>query len=116
MVGPLPVTHHGRLEVVNAINLAVFRGELESAKAITAQSWFAEDFARGQLTQVDILWRAALDQAAELSRTHTPRLGTRSLDVLHVACALELRLRNFLTFDSRQGKLAAAAGLKPVRL
>jgi predicted nucleic acid-binding protein len=39
-----------------------------------------------------------------------------SLDVLHVACALELKLPHFLTFDERQLKLAKAAGLKAVRL
>lgn len=30
------------------------------------------------------------------------RVRTRSLAVLHVACARELRLRYFLTFDERQ--------------
>ena len=37
---------------------------------------------------VDLLWRRALKHAAELSREHTPKLGTRTLDVLHVATAL----------------------------
>ena len=37
------------------------------------------------------------------------------MDVLHVACALELRLPYFLTFDERQRKLAAAVRLRPVR-
>ncbi|MEN9675266.1 MAG: hypothetical protein RIS76_1162 [Verrucomicrobiota bacterium] len=39
-------------------------------------------------------------------------LGTRALDGLNVACALELKHRRFLTFDGRQQRLAAAAGLK----
>jgi predicted nucleic acid-binding protein len=43
-------------------------------------------------------------------------LGTRSLDIFHVACALELKSRYFLTFDQRQQKLASAVGLKTVRL
>ena len=77
---------------------------------------FTSDFATGQLRQADILWRAALDGAAELSQRHTPELGIRSLDVLHVACALELKLRHFLTFDERQQQLATAAGLKVIRL
>jgi predicted nucleic acid-binding protein len=62
------------------------------------------------------LWRAALNHAAEMSQSHTPKLETRSLDVLHVACALEMKLRYFLTFDERQQKLATAAGLKLIRL
>jgi hypothetical protein len=29
--GPLPVTHHGRTEIVNAISLAAFRGAISSS-------------------------------------------------------------------------------------
>ncbi len=57
-----------------------------------------------------------VERAAELSERYTPKLGTRSLDVLHVACALELGLGRFLTFDVRQQQLAMAAGLKTVRI
>jgi hypothetical protein len=66
---------------------------------------------------------AALYSSGGLSRngvmageTHTPKLGTRSLDVLYLACALELKLRQFLTFDLRQQHLAAAVGLRIVQL
>jgi len=114
--GALPVTHHGRTEIVNAICRAAFLGQLGAEALIEIIADFNSDFASGHLRQVDILWRAALNGAAELSQRHTPKLGTRSLDVLHVACALELELRHFLTFDSRQQHLAAAAGLKLVRL
>ena len=41
----------------------------------------------------------------------TPRLGTRTLDVLHVVSALALQADTFYTFDTRQAKLAAAEGL-----
>jgi predicted nucleic acid-binding protein len=72
---------------------------------------FEEDFADNRYVQADLLWRATLKRAADLSREHTPGLGCRSLDVLHVASALELGLRHFLTFDLRQRNLAKAAGL-----
>jgi predicted nucleic acid-binding protein len=52
------------------------------------------------------------DRAVELSRAHSPKLGTRSLDVLHVASALELEMRSFVTYDKRQESLARAVGLK----
>ncbi len=39
-------------------------------------------------------------------------MGCRSLDVLHVASAIELGLRVFVTFDVRQQELARSAGLK----
>lgn len=114
--GPLLVTHHGRTEIVNAICRTGFIGAMDSTAMEEALADLDEDFARGRLAQADILWRAALDRAADLSKTHTPRLGTRTLDVVHVACAVELRCRRFLTFDDRQRKLAAAAGLATVRL
>jgi predicted nucleic acid-binding protein len=114
--GPLAVTHHGRVEVINAICRAAFLGHLDPDGLAEALSDLTADFASGHLRQAEILWRAALNEAAELSHRHTPQLGTRSLDVLHVACARELKLRYFLTLDQRQRQLAAAAGLKVARL
>jgi predicted nucleic acid-binding protein len=114
--GPLPVTHHGRTEVTNALCRAAFLGHLDKDRLAEALSDFTTDFANGRLYQADLLWRAALDRASDLSRRHTPEFGTRSLDVLHVACALELKLRYFLTFDQRQQKLAVAAALRLVRV
>jgi hypothetical protein len=111
----LAVTHHGRTEIINAICRAAFMGQLDPTGLAETLAEFNADFASGHLRQADILWRAALNRAAELSQRHTPKLGTRSLDVLHVACALELKLRHFLTFDTRQQQLAAATGLRVVR-
>jgi len=114
--GALQVTHHGRTEVINAICRSAFLGHLDNDGLAEALADFTADFASGRLDQADLLWRAALNRAAELSRSHTPKLGTRSLDVLHVACALELKLRHFLTFDQGQQKLAVAMGLKLVQV
>jgi hypothetical protein len=112
--GALPVTPHGRLEIVNGICLAGFR-KIISAEALSdAIVSFDEDLAEGRYVDADILWRATLRRARELSRAHTPALGCRTLDVLHVATAIEPGLRYFVTFDSRQGQLAKAAGLKPL--
>jgi len=114
--GSLPVTHFGRTEIVNAIGLAVHRAGVTEEQAIWLWDRLDADFVDGHLEQVHILWRAALGRAAALSRRHTPRLGTRSFDVLHVACALELKRPYFLTFDERQQKLAKAVGLKLVKI
>ncbi|MDQ5981250.1 MAG: uncharacterized protein QG602_4228 [Verrucomicrobiota bacterium] len=56
-----------------------------------------------------------MDLTAELSEQHTTRIGTRALDVLHVASAMELGARQFLTYDIRQAKLAVACGLKMIQ-
>lgn len=54
----------------------------------------------------------AFDRSAELARQYAPKLGVRTLDSLHVACALELKAARFWTFDERQAKLAKAVGLR----
>jgi predicted nucleic acid-binding protein len=54
----------------------------------------------------------ALEVCAELGRRHVPKLGMRTADTLHVACALELKAEEFWTFDERQAKLAKAQGMK----
>ncbi|HRI12139.1 MAG TPA: hypothetical protein PLX89_03960 [Verrucomicrobiota bacterium] len=57
-------------------------------------------------------WPEVLLEAERLSAAYSATLGTRSLDILHVASALVLGARDFLTFDTRQGALAAAVGLR----
>ena len=116
VTGTLAVTHHGRTEIVNAICRAAFLRQLDERGLTEALADVNADFAAGHLAQADILWRAALNRSAELSQIHTPKLGTRSLDVLHVACAMELKARYFLTFDVRQQRLAAVVGLKVIQL
>ena len=112
--GALPVSEHGRLEIVNGICLAAFRKTISAEAMRDAVASFDEDLADGRYVAADVLWRATLRRAAETSRAHTTTVGCRTLDVLHVATALELALRNFVTFDRRQQQLARAAGLKVV--
>jgi hypothetical protein len=113
--GPLPVTEHGRLEIVNGICLAGSRHAISGEAMRDALASFDEDWHEGRYVLADVLWRATVRRAADISRTHTARLGVRTLDVLHVAAALELGLRTLVTFDERQMRLAAVVGLRPVR-
>lgn len=112
--GALPVTPHGRVEIVNGLCQAAFRRDITVLALRDALASVEEDFASGRFTHADVLWRSALRRADELSREYTPAIGCRSLDVLHVACAMELSLQAFLTFDVRQRRLAGAVGLKLV--
>ena len=113
--GALPLTLHGKAEIVNSIGLAVFRRDITPAMAEGALADLETDMKDGRLAQADLPWRRALDRATDLSRLHTPKLGTRTLDVLHVASALELGSRAFVTYDDRQAALAKAARLRVVR-
>lgn len=112
--GALAVTLHGRAELVNGLALAAHRRLITGDVFAAALSALDDDFEAGRYRQADLLWRSALKRAAELSRRHTRTLGTRSLDALHVASALELGLSKFVTFNERQQRLARVAGLKVI--
>ena len=66
----------------------------------------------GALEVVTADWPDVHRLAENLSTRHTMAGGHRSFDVLHVATALHLGAREFLTFDANQRKLAAAEKLK----
>jgi predicted nucleic acid-binding protein len=108
--GAVPITRFGHAELINAIALGRFRGDYGEVDCVGAMEDVRSDLEEGRLHLVDLPWRATLDGAAKLSRNHVPRLGTRLLDVLHVASALELNARWFVTYDLRQAKLAEACG------
>jgi predicted nucleic acid-binding protein len=111
----VPITRFGHAELINAIALGQFRGDYGEADCASAMEDVSSDLEAGRLRLIDLAWRAALDGATRLSRTQVPKLGTRMLDVLHVASALELNARQFVTYDERQARLAAACGLKVVK-
>jgi predicted nucleic acid-binding protein len=111
--GPLVVTLFGRVEIVNGIGLALARGFVSQSGHKAALAALDDDFTQGRLLLADVSWREALRLGDSISRKLTPSLA-RTLDILHVASALTLKRGHFLTFDSRQRKLAEATGLKPV--
>ncbi len=43
---------------------------------------------------------------------HTARQGFRTYDILHVASALTLRCKRFISYDTKANTLAKAGGLK----
>jgi hypothetical protein len=49
--------------------------------------------------------------ALQLSMAHTPSIGCRSLDILHIAIAADIQAAEFITTDGRQSRLAQAMGL-----
>jgi hypothetical protein len=64
------------------------------------------------LAATDLSLAGVWVRASDLSARHTTRIGCRSLDILHVAAALELGAVRFLSFDGRQRQLARRAGLR----
>ncbi len=98
-------------EWAHAIAQQVFRGTLSPSEAQEMYRQLEDDRTDGPWLEVGLPDRA-LDLCADLARRYGPKLAVRTLDSLHVACALELKAERFWTFDERQAKLAKAEGLK----
>ena len=69
------------------------------------------DLISGDLITIPAPWPEIHLAAERLSERHTDSGGHRSMDILHVATAIELGAKVFLTFDANQKKLAIAEGL-----
>lgn len=106
----LPISPFGRAEFANAIYRQVFLQRISEIDARRAWENFEFDCRSGTL-QTTAFPETAWNVIVDLARRFVPALGVRTLDTLHIACALELRANKFWTFDERQAKLAKAVGL-----
>lgn len=104
------LTPFSRSEVANAIFCQAFIGRLTLAESKRAWQSFESDCSVGVWETFEFPDRA-WETCANLARQHAPTLGVRTLDSLHVACALELKAERFWSFDERQARLAEAVGL-----
>lgn len=110
MPSPILINPAVVLESTNALELRIFRGQASRIDIGKASQNFEIDLRRGILNVVPVP-PATWDTARNLSRTHSAKLGPRSLDILQVAIAIVLRADTFLTFDRNQAALAQAEGL-----
>jgi predicted nucleic acid-binding protein len=98
-------------EWLHAVGQHLFRGAISAAEGLQLQRDLDNDRASGVWEETSVP-EVAFAVCAELARRHGPHLGIRTLDSLHVASALELKAKQFWTFDDRQAKLAQAEGLQ----
>ncbi|MGA1842344.1 MAG: type II toxin-antitoxin system VapC family toxin [bacterium] len=108
----IPLTKLHELEFINALQLKQFRDEVTADEIRLILSRFEDHEKKGIYYRPIIDWTNIFLNAIDLSKNHTGNIGSRSLDILHVASALSLQGDQFLTFDGRQSKLASNAGLK----
>ncbi len=108
---PYVLTQWQALEVKNAIRLKAFRGEITAAQMNQSIAAFEQDIATGRWQRPAYTAATVEQKAEELSAGHSAILGCRTLDIIHVAAALVLAAKEFVTFDTRQGALAKQAGL-----
>lgn len=108
---PLPIWELQEMELTNALRLKVFWGEISEADSSNQLALFEQRKGKGHYYFPD-LDRAALFTTFQRLSVHTTRLGCRTLDIMHVACAYQLAPDLFISFDDRQRQLAELAGLR----
>lgn len=117
----LPYSPFHAMEVPNTLCANQFAQSLQlaeklrpqaEAKRLQAEGRLALFIKRGSFLEMHADWDAVMARFATLSSKHTPTLGCRTLDILHVAFAMELHCKHFITCDVRQAALVKAAGLK----
>jgi len=89
----------------------VFRKDITTGEGEAVLAAMEQDEKAGVLARSPVAWAEVFDQAEALNAAHTADLGTRAMDILHVAAAAALGSEDFFTFDARQKTLAGKAGL-----
>jgi len=112
---PLAFTWLHEIEFTNGLQLKLFRKEAEAAAVAATLDTLRADTESGILHRAQPSWPTVFATTMRLSTAHSRALGTRTLDLLHVAAALTLSATEFVTGDERQAKAAAKEGLKVVR-
>jgi predicted nucleic acid-binding protein len=95
----------------HVIGQHIFRGELSLSEAQRLNLRLEQHRTEGRWIATPIP-ENAFEVCAELGRQYASKLWMRTLDTLHIACAIELKAERFWTFDERQAKLAKTQGLK----
>ncbi|NJL27749.1 MAG: type II toxin-antitoxin system VapC family toxin [Thermoanaerobaculia bacterium] len=109
--GPVLISPLNGLEFHNALGLRVHREELDPEQRNRIQRIFDHQAQTGRFVLKEAgprVW----ERATRLAQDYTPRFSCRSLDVWHVAFALEVKAPAFWSFDQRQRRFAKAVGLK----
>jgi predicted nucleic acid-binding protein len=115
--GPLPVSSLLLLEFRQSLRLQVRLHAKDKTKGFTRHeaSQMLHDLQSDLRTKVleitPVDWASVHQTAEELSERYTEAKGHRLADILHVATALHLGAKHFLTFDANQKMLAEAEGL-----
>ena len=95
-----------------ALRLKRGRGEITDIELRGALRDLQADIDAGRLKKPACDLPDVFHKAEELSSKYAAVTLARSMDILHVAAALVIRAKNFVTFDARQAALATKAGLK----
>jgi predicted nucleic acid-binding protein len=105
------VTQLNRAEFANAVWQHVRRANAKESVAQFLCKSFDDDCWNGIWHPVQIP-STAWERCFNMPTKYGNQIPFRTLDALHVVCALELNAEHFWSFDDRQLKLAELCGLK----
>lgn len=98
-------------ELRNALWAAGGRGQLEARAVDRVIGFIDEDFRKGRLISREVLWDRAWKRAIDFAANYTRDVLCRTLDILHVAIAVEQKAEIMITGDRRQAELCKRVGL-----
>lgn len=116
--GPFLISSLVHFEFRQSIRIQTFLYSKDRTKGFPEQDADAgleeleKNILDGAVEIVPVDWSDVHNIAERLSSQYTMSRGHRTVDILHVATALHLKARQFLTFDSNQRILAQAEGLR----
>jgi predicted nucleic acid-binding protein len=111
---PILFTPLHRLELRTTVRQCAYGGLIRQADARQILRHIEEDLDDGTLIHEPLDWTESLRQAEAVAERLAWTKPCRSLDLWHVAIALEIQAGMFVTFDKDQFALAHAAGLQAV--
>ncbi|MGO9203210.1 MAG: type II toxin-antitoxin system VapC family toxin [Limisphaerales bacterium] len=105
-----------RVEVFNGFCQAERSGLLAKGESRQVIRLLEQEVRLGYWPHVEFDWTDAVRTAGELRAEHSLKMVVRSMDLFHVAIAIEVGAEALLSFDTDQVTLAEAAGLTIINL
>ena len=105
-----------RVEVFNSFCQAERAGLLRKGESRQIIRLLEQEVRIGYWPHVEFDWTDAVRTAGELRAEHSLEMVVRSMDLFHIAIAIEVGADSLLSFDTDQVALAHAAGLPVVNL
>lgn len=105
-----------RVEVFNGFCQAERAGLLAKGESRQIIRLLEQEIRIGYWPHVEFDWTDAVRTAGELRAEHSLKFIVRSMDLFHVAIAIEIGADALVSFDADQMALATAAGLSVLNL
>lgn len=109
-------TQWQRVEVFNSFCQGERAGLVTRGESRRLIRLLDQEVRLGYWPHVEFDWTDAVRTAGELRAEHSLKLLVRSMDLFHVAIAIEVGAEALLSFDREQIALAEAAGLAVLNL